>query len=207
LRTWAQDHAALEPDTLGGRHEALWEARAAAEEARLRWALSDRSDRRVSSECIDAFSALRTHAHRDGFPWEEAYAGLRLAEAMVRRQTPHDEVAAVLREAHARAVGLGADHLAVQLATLARATRTSLLAVPAEVGAPVPVDPLTPREREVLAHLVAGRTNAEIAEALFLSVKTVGIHVSNVLRKTGTHSRGEAALWATRTGRAAADEI
>ena len=207
LRTWADDCAAFRRDTRDRRQEALWEARTMAEEARLRWALSGSSDAEVRSDCVDAFSAFRSHARRDGFPWEDAYGGLRLAEAMIRERTPHHEVAAVLREAHARAVGLGADHLAARLSSLARATRISLEAVREDLGSSVPVDPLTPREREVLAHLVAGRTNAEIAAALFLSVKTVGIHVSNVLRKTGTHSRGEAALWATRTDRAAADGI
>ena len=207
LKVWAEEYATRWSDVPDRRHQALWEARTTAEEARLRWALSERSDRKAGSECVDAFSAFRAHAREDGFPWEEAYAGLRLAEAMVRRQAPHGEAAAVLREAHARAVGLGADHLARRLATLARATRTSLKRVPADVDAPALIDPLTPREREVLAHLVAGRTNAEIAAALVLSVKTVGIHVSNVLRKTGTHSRGEAALWATRTDRAAVEDI
>ena len=207
IKRWVDDVAAAQPGGGRRRHDVLWEARTAAEEARLRWALSDSSYAKAGSDCVDAFSSFRTHARRDGFPWEEAYAGLRLAEAMIRRQAPHGEVAAVLREAHARAVALGADHLAARLATLARVTRTSLEAVSADLGARLPVDPLTPREREVLAHLVAGRTNAEIADALFLSVKTVGIHVSNVLRKTGTHSRGEAALWATRTDRAAVDEI
>ena len=38
----------------------------------------------------------------------------------------------------------------------------------------------------MLAHLVANRTNAEIAEALFISEKTVSVHVSNLLRKTDT---------------------
>jgi DNA-binding CsgD family transcriptional regulator len=57
---------------------------------------------------------------------------------------------------------------------------------------------LTPREREVLTHLVAGRTYAEIASALFISEKTVSVHVSNVLRKTGTMNRVDAATWAQR---------
>ena len=44
---------------------------------------------------------------------------------------------------------------------------------------------LTEREREVLASLVAGRTNREIADAMFISVKTASVHVSNILRKLG----------------------
>ncbi|HKX67611.1 MAG TPA: LuxR C-terminal-related transcriptional regulator [Intrasporangium sp.] len=57
---------------------------------------------------------------------------------------------------------------------------------------------LTRREDEVLRHLVAGRTYAEIARALFISEKTVSVHVSNLLRKTGTSSRIEVADLARR---------
>jgi len=52
----------------------------------------------------------------------------------------------------------------------------------------------------VLSHLVAGRTNAEIARDLFISDKTVSVHVTNVLRKTGTPNRIEAASLALRLG-------
>jgi DNA-binding NarL/FixJ family response regulator len=58
---------------------------------------------------------------------------------------------------------------------------------------------LTNREQEVLAHVVAGRTYAEIARALVISEKTVSVHVSNLLRKTGTSSRLELARLAGRT--------
>ena len=59
---------------------------------------------------------------------------------------------------------------------------------------------LTAREREVLSHLVGGRTYAEIAKALFISEKTVNVHVSNPLRKTGTSSRIEVAELPRRSG-------
>jgi DNA-binding CsgD family transcriptional regulator len=55
-------------------------------------------------------------------------------------------------------------------------------------------------EREILAHLIAGRTYAEIAMALVLSEKTVSVHVSNMLRKTGTANRVELAQLAHRLG-------
>jgi DNA-binding CsgD family transcriptional regulator len=59
---------------------------------------------------------------------------------------------------------------------------------------------LTPRETEILAHLVANRTNAEIAQTLFISEKTVSVHVSNLLPKTDTGSRREVAALARRVG-------
>jgi DNA-binding CsgD family transcriptional regulator/tetratricopeptide (TPR) repeat protein len=59
---------------------------------------------------------------------------------------------------------------------------------------------LTRREREVLVLVAAGRTNRQIAEELFISVKTAGIHVSNILAKLGVASRVEAATTAHRAG-------
>lgn len=50
------------------------------------------------------------------------------------------------------------------------------------------VEPLTTREREVLKHIVAGKTNAQIAALLSLSVKTVEWHRTNLMSKLGAHS-------------------
>jgi two-component system nitrate/nitrite response regulator NarL len=60
-------------------------------------------------------------------------------------------------------------------------------------------DDLTAREREVLGCLAEGMSNKQIAAALGISVRTVTVHVSNVLRKTGAASRTEAALRTIRT--------
>jgi DNA-binding NarL/FixJ family response regulator len=63
---------------------------------------------------------------------------------------------------------------------------------------PQPPIPLTARERDVIACLAAGMANKQIARSLGISVRTVTVHVSNLLRKTGTVSRTDAALWAVR---------
>lgn len=55
-----------------------------------------------------------------------------------------------------------------------------------------PGNRLTAREHEVLELLALGRSNREIAAELFISVKTAGVHVSNILGKLGVASRGKA---------------
>jgi DNA-binding NarL/FixJ family response regulator len=55
---------------------------------------------------------------------------------------------------------------------------------------------LTDRERDVLAELVDGRTNRQVAAKLYISEKTVSVHVSNILAKLGVRSRAEAAALA-----------
>ncbi|HEX2754175.1 MAG TPA: LuxR C-terminal-related transcriptional regulator [Candidatus Limnocylindrales bacterium] len=59
---------------------------------------------------------------------------------------------------------------------------------------------LSRREREVLALMAEGRTNREIGERLFISQKTVGVHVGNILAKLGVSGRVEAAAVAIRLG-------
>ncbi|WTY93316.1 response regulator transcription factor [Sphaerisporangium sp. NBC_01403] len=57
---------------------------------------------------------------------------------------------------------------------------------------------LTPRELEVLRLVAQGRSNRDIAGELFISAKTVSVHVSNILGKLGVSTRGEAAAAAHR---------
>jgi DNA-binding CsgD family transcriptional regulator len=59
---------------------------------------------------------------------------------------------------------------------------------------------LSVRERGVLAEVVAGRTNREIGGRLYISEKTVGVHVGNILAKLGVSGRVEAATVALRLG-------
>lgn len=61
-------------------------------------------------------------------------------------------------------------------------------------------DSLTPREREILALVAEGRSNGEIAKLLFISTKTVSVHVSNILGKLDASGRTEAAAIARRRG-------
>jgi DNA-binding CsgD family transcriptional regulator len=72
------------------------------------------------------------------------------------------------------------------------------------VGEPAPRrgDPfgLSPREREVLGLIAQGRTNREVGERLFISQKTVGVHVGNILAKLDVSGRVEAAAVAIRLG-------
>ncbi|MEC3893470.1 response regulator [Nocardiopsis alba] len=62
------------------------------------------------------------------------------------------------------------------------------------------VNPLTPREREVLREVLAGRVVSETAARLCLSEGTVRNHLSSAIGKTGTRSRSEAAMVADERG-------
>lgn len=136
-----------------------------------------------------------------GAPWHQAVARWRCAEATIAAGQSPVDVSGLLRQAHGCAVELGARPLQAEVESLARRSRISLR-VPVPVDVPdepgTPLSALTPREREVLAFLVAGRSNGEIAKELFISDKTVSAHVSNILRKTRTAGRLEAAALAVR---------
>lgn len=63
-----------------------------------------------------------------------------------------------------------------------------------------PSDSLTPRETEILTLVADGRSNGEIAKQLYISAKTVSVHVSNILAKLDAAGRTEAAAIARRRG-------
>jgi DNA-binding CsgD family transcriptional regulator/tetratricopeptide (TPR) repeat protein len=142
-------------------------------------------------------------------PYLAAYARWREAEAAL---VAGDRVAATdaLRASHAIAAHLGAGPLRVAVEAVGRRARIDPLPGERsehELTAPGEADPfgLTPREREVLALVADGRTNRQIAEALFISESTAGVHVSNILGKLGVTNRGEAAAVAFRLHLVAAE--
>lgn len=64
-----------------------------------------------------------------------------------------------------------------------------------------PFEPLTDREEQVLLTVARGRTNAEIADALHISLSTVKTHLASLMQKLGARNRVEIAMWAHDTGR------
>ena len=99
------------------------------------------------------------------------------------------KAAALLDESGQIALSLGLQPLASRIDECRARYQAILVAKPAG---------LTTRELDVLRLISEGRTNKEIAQALFISTHTVAVHVARVLQKTGTSNRTEAAAYATR---------
>ena len=143
---------------------------------------------------------------RLGRPFDAAYARFRQAEALLAAGGSRAQVATILNPAHQTAMALGAAPLRREIELLARRGRLRL-EEPADTATArtAPSSPaaglgLTQREAEVLALVAAGRTNRQIGQALFITPKTAGVHVSRILAKLGVASRGEAAAVAHRLG-------
>jgi DNA-binding CsgD family transcriptional regulator/tetratricopeptide (TPR) repeat protein len=145
-------------------------------------------------------------------PYPRAYALWRAAEAGLASRDRAGATAA-LQEAARIARDLGAAPLQREIEAFARRARIRLDGPAEAAGAPSPgagdPDPgaaaaaeagLTAREREVLDLMAGGLTNRQIADALFISVNTAGIHVSRILGKLGATTRTEAADIAWRRG-------
>ncbi len=89
-------------------------------------------------------------------------------------------------------------------ALIAPSVTARLLAEFAGTGSPSvsePVDPLTEREEDVLVAVASGRTNAEVADDLHISVSTVKTHLASLMTKLAARNRVELAMWAYETGR------
>jgi DNA-binding CsgD family transcriptional regulator/tetratricopeptide (TPR) repeat protein len=139
-------------------------------------------------------------------PFEIGYARWRRGEALLSAGAPREVVAADLVQGWTVARDLGARLLAEEIGALARRARIDLTHPD---DAPEPngqsAEPgdrfgLTPRERDVLKLVATGRTNRQIAQALFISDKTASVHVSNILAKLGAANRSEAAAISHRLG-------
>lgn len=166
-----------------------WLARGNAEHLRLRWLTgTDEPDGQdlVSAweETVAAFTAM-------SHPFETARSQARLASAYraMGRTTEAREIADAARRTARR---LGAEPLLAELRQLGPSRSR-------DTDSRRDSD-LTTRETEILGLVALGRSNGEIARQLFISVKTVSVHVSNILAKLGAGGRTEAAAIALRDG-------
>jgi DNA-binding CsgD family transcriptional regulator len=135
-------------------------------------------------------------------PYRAAYCRWRLAHALLSKRSGRREAARELEMAHEAATRLGAEPLLKAIVKQANSARIQLSGGQTTVGTEaIAVElGLTPRELEVLPFIIAGRTNAEIADNLVISPRTVDVHVSRILRKLGATRRTEAADIARRRG-------
>jgi DNA-binding CsgD family transcriptional regulator len=161
--------------TLGPEGRA-WLARAEAEAGRLR-----------GPGNVDAWQAAVTEFDY-GAVYEQAICRWRLAAALLAADR-RDEAAEHLRAVDGIAERLGARPLREAVRKLAKRGRIPLgeLAVVRDV-----VDPFTPRERSVLRLVALGRTNRQVGEELFISEKTVSVHLTRIMAKLGAARRAEA---------------
>jgi DNA-binding CsgD family transcriptional regulator/tetratricopeptide (TPR) repeat protein len=171
-----------------------------------------------------AWDGVRPALHARPAPFLEAYVLWRAAEAYAGRGDAAP-AAERLRAAQVIASSIGASLLVARIENLGRRLRVTFAAAgvpliqgvggetadgihgsgPAvgESATPAaPADPfgLTEREREVLALVAEGYTNRRIANELFISDSTAGVHVSHILAKLEVESRTEAAAIAVRLG-------
>jgi DNA-binding NarL/FixJ family response regulator len=112
------------------------------------------------------------------------------ASGFLLKDTSPASLGAAIRTVHAGAGVIGPG----ELSTLLSATMHESSAPPAEY------DTLTDKEREILAELARGLSNAEIASALFLSESTIKTHVGSILRKLGLRDRVQVVVFAYEHG-------
>ena len=176
-------------------------------EVRGHLALADAEHRRAAGHADPAAwraAVELLEARRSAYP--SAYARFRLAEALLADRGDRAEAIEQLRAAHDATVGLGARPLRERIEQLATRARLSLEtaigpdSVEADGADPLAAYDLTPREVEVLRLVAQGRTNRQIADELFISESTAGVHVSHIIGKLAVSGRVEAATIAARLG-------
>ena len=143
----------------------------------------------------EAWQAAATAWDHCGDRYWAAVCRYRTADALLRAKGDRNVAARITADALAAARSLGAAPLAADLEVLIRRGRLAAGSTPDQVLRRLG---LTEREAEVLGLLVEGRTNRQIGELLFISEKTVSVHVTNLLRKLGVESRTEAAEMSSR---------
>jgi len=125
----------------------------------------------------------------DEYVYEALRAG---ASGFLLKDTPPDDLAAAIR------VVAGGDALLAPSVT--RRLLEEFARARADTQPSPEIDQLTEREREVLRHLARGMSNAEMAEALFVSETTVKTHVSHILTKLDLRDRVQAVVMAYESG-------
>ncbi len=131
-----------------------------------------------------AVRAYEQHPGLTGLYWHIDHL-IRLAETTASRAEAHD----ALGVANRLAGQLGSQPQQDEIAGL----RGRLARQPGPAG-------LTPREIEILELVAQGLTNSQIAEHLFITRSTAGVHISHILTKTDTHDRHDAVRWAREHG-------
>jgi ATP/maltotriose-dependent transcriptional regulator MalT len=167
-----------------GPEGAAWLAMVEAERSRL----AGDGDPDLWRRAVDAFGY--------GSSYDQALARLRLAEALLAADDRPGATEALAAVAETTAA-LGARPMAGVAADLARRGR---LTVPGLAPPPDRVDPFTPRERAVLVLVAEGRTNREVGQELYISEKTVSVHLSRIMAKLGASRRAEAVATAYERG-------
>jgi len=142
-------------------------------------------------------SAVQGGARREWQLDRSAYAQPGVAFAVVEAREVLEEAALAATTAASRALAI-ALALGRELDALERSIRALVPVLPPSQPAPQELDVVSPREREVLALVAEGRSNAAIAEALFVSPNTVKTHVASLLGKLQAGNRAELAAIAAR---------
>jgi DNA-binding NarL/FixJ family response regulator len=174
-----------------GPESQAWLARVDAEHVRLQWLCAgDGGERATPDELVQAWDACASAFDRFGHVFEAARSRARLAQALRIAGDP------------ARAADEAARALEVAKTLGARPLMTELRSGAALASGPVDDrnHDLTGRELEVLELVAQGRSNRQIADQLYISAKTVSVHVSNILAKFEAGSRTEAVAVARRRG-------